>query len=153
MNKVEFYDIVDDSLLKFAVIVCKCKEKWVLCRQKKRNTYEFPGGHREPGEDIILTARRELYEETGALVYSIQPICAYSVMGLKEDQDQEKTYGMLYYADILQLGEMPDYEMETVVLFEHLPNNWTYPEIQPALLQKITDTKKVQFRDLYKKAN
>ena len=62
MVKVKFYDSVKDSLLKFAVIIAKTEGKWVFCKHKDRDTYEIPGGHREPGEDILDTAKRELYE-------------------------------------------------------------------------------------------
>ena len=66
MMIVKFYDEVDDSLLKFAVIITKTNGKWVFCKHKKRSTWEVPGGHRESGESITETAKRELYEETGA---------------------------------------------------------------------------------------
>lgn len=46
---VNFYDSVDDNLLKFAVIVAKSNGKWVFCKHKERTTYEIPGGHREHG--------------------------------------------------------------------------------------------------------
>ena len=65
--EVKFYDLVDDSLLKFAVIISKSNGKWVFCKHKERNTYEIPGGHREEGETIFETAKRELVEETGAV--------------------------------------------------------------------------------------
>ena len=58
--EVKFYDMVEDELLKFAVIISRSNEKWVFCKHKERNTYEVPGGHREPGEDILDTAKREL---------------------------------------------------------------------------------------------
>ena len=61
--KVKFYDSVDDSLLKFAVIIAKSNGKWVFCKHKERTTYELPGGHREKGETILDTAKRELQEE------------------------------------------------------------------------------------------
>ena len=67
MRQVLFYDSVDDDALKFAVIASRHDGKWVFCRKKGRNTYEIPGGHRENGENIEATARRELYEETGSL--------------------------------------------------------------------------------------
>ena len=38
MRIVKFYDEVDDSLLKFAVIITKTNGKWVFCKHKKRNT-------------------------------------------------------------------------------------------------------------------
>ena len=66
MTKVNFYDSIDDSMLKFAVIIAKHNGKWVFCKHRERSTWEVPGGHREQGEDILETAKRELYEETGA---------------------------------------------------------------------------------------
>ena len=65
MTVVKFYDDIEDALLKFAVIITKYQGHWVFCKHKERETLEVPGGHREPGEDIEETARRELYEETG----------------------------------------------------------------------------------------
>ena len=79
--QVNFYDSVDDDLLKFAVIIAKADGKWVFCKHKERETYEIAGGHRESGESILDTAKRELNEETGARDFSIKPVCVYSVIG------------------------------------------------------------------------
>lgn len=46
MNKVGFYDNLEDSLLIFAVIISKSQGKWVLCKHKERSTYECLGGYR-----------------------------------------------------------------------------------------------------------
>ena len=132
MTHVKFYDTIDDSLLKFAVIITKSAGKWVLCKHKDRITYEVPGGHREEGESIEETARRELYEETGALEYTIVPVCIYSV---QKDSGQE-TFGMLYYAEAASFEEELHSEIEKVVLTEELPENWTYPDIQPKLIEE-----------------
>ena len=74
MVEVKFYDNIADELLKFAVIISKTDNKWVFCKHKERETYEVPGGHREPGESIFETAKRELQEETGAIDFKIEPL-------------------------------------------------------------------------------
>lgn len=135
--KVNFYDSVDDDLLKFAVIIAKTNGKWVFCKHRERDTYEIAGGHREQGEDILTTAKRELIEETGALDFSIVPICVYSVIGKNRVNDTgEETFGMLYYAEIKSFEKELHSEMEKVVLFDELPTEWTYPQIQPLLIEE-----------------
>lgn len=101
MLEVKFYDTVDDSLLKFAVIISQSNGKWVFCKHKERDTYEAPGGHREVGEDILETAKRELREETGAIQFDIKPICVYSVTGKNSvNETGEETFGLLCFAEI-----------------------------------------------------
>jgi 8-oxo-dGTP diphosphatase len=134
---VKFYDSVNDSLLKFAVIIAKKDGQWVLCKHKERDTFEVPGGHREPAEKIGDTAKRELYEETGATKYSINPICVYSVTA-PDNFDGEETFGGLYYADIEELETELHSEIEKVYLLDELPEKWTYPLIQPRLLEEAT---------------
>lgn len=68
MIKVRFYDQVEDQELRFAVIITKADGRWVFCKHKQRDTLEILGGHREPGEDILTTAKRELYEEPALLI-------------------------------------------------------------------------------------
>ena len=80
MIKVTFYDEIEDSKIDFAVIVARTDGKWVFCKHKERETFEIPGGHREKGEAIDEAAKRELYEETGALEYEISRLGIYSVM-------------------------------------------------------------------------
>ena len=135
MMIVKFYDEVDDSLLKFAVIITKTNGKWVFCNHKKRSTWEVPGGHRESGESITETAKRELYEETGAKEYDIRPICVYSVTA-PDNFNGEETFGMLFYADVFSFEEELHSEIEKIVIMEKLPSEWTYPDIQPKLLEK-----------------
>lgn len=121
---------VQDSLLKYAVIVSRHQGKWVYGKHRERATWELPGGRRELGEAILDTARRELYEETGASAYALYAVCAYSV------RRENRSYGLLCFADIDTLGSLPEMEIECIRLFDTQPGALTYPEIQPALLEK-----------------
>ena len=133
--EVKFYESVEDSLLKFAVILAKHEGKWVLCKHKHRDTWEAPGGHREPGETILEAAKRELFEETGALDYDITPVCLYSADGKSRvNPTGEELFGALFYADIHAFAPELHSEMERIAFFDDLPDNWTYPLIQPRLV-------------------
>jgi 8-oxo-dGTP pyrophosphatase MutT (NUDIX family) len=137
MLEVKFYDTADNSLLKFAVIISKSDNKWVFCKHKERNTFEVSGGHREHGESILDTAKRELYEETGAVVYKIEPVCIYSVIGKTRVNDTgEESYGMLYFAKITEFESQLHSEIEKVFKLDELPTEWTYPLIQPKLIKE-----------------
>jgi 8-oxo-dGTP diphosphatase len=135
MTVVKFYETVADELLKFAVIIAKHNGKYVFCKHKMRNTLEVPGGHREPGEAIDETARRELQEETGAIDFSIEPVCVYSVTA-EDNYDGVETHGMLFFAEVHSLEKELHSEMEQVIITEELPENWTYPLIQPKLIEE-----------------
>lgn len=140
MIEVNFYEQVQEDLLKFAVIIAKTDGKWVFCRHKERNTYEFPGGHREPGEAILETARRELQEETGADDFTLTPVCVYSVKGKTSvnGSKDEESFGMLFTADIRSFEQELHYEIEEILITNTLVENWSYPLIQPRLLEAIS---------------
>jgi len=131
--KIEFYEFggVDERLLKYAVIVASYRGKWIFVRHGERNTWEIPGGRREPDENITDTASRELREETGALKFQIKSVCVYSV-----EKDGCKSYGGLFYAQVEGLGKLPDMEIAEIRLSDTLPEKLTYPLIQPYLFAK-----------------
>lgn len=135
MVKVNFYDNIEDDLLKFAVIISRTNGHWVFCKHRERDTYEVPGGHREEGENILATAKRELYEETGALQFNIKPVCVYSVIA-EDNFDGKETFGMLFFAEIRIFEEQLYSEIEKILITNKMVSNWTYPEIQPKLFEE-----------------
>lgn len=138
MTKVNFYDQADDTLLKFAVILSKTNGKWVFCKHKDRDTWEVPGGHREAGESILETAKRELREETGAIDFTVKPVCAYSVTGKTKvnKTPEEESFGMLFVADITSFENELHSEIEKIFITDRLVDHWTYPSIQPKLIEE-----------------
>jgi 8-oxo-dGTP diphosphatase len=128
---VEFLNAVGVEKPVIAVIAAKYRGQWVFCRHKGRTTFEAPAGHREPGETIEEAARRELYEETGAVSYSLNLVGPYRVT----DDGGSASYGMLFCAEILKFGQLPAYEMSGVFLFDDIPGELTYPDVQPVLLR------------------
>lgn len=128
--KMHYYGGVEDAQLSVAVIAARYQNKWVFCRHKDRTTWEIPGGHREPEETIEEAARRELWEETGAVEFTLQPLWPYSVT----------RYGMLYFAEISELGPLPESsEIAQIQMLDTLPEELTYPFIQPELYRHVQD--------------
>ena len=130
MLEVKFYEQVDDELLKFAVILSRTQGKWVFCKHKERTTYEIPGGHREAGETIRETAERELREETGAVEFDMKTVGVYSVK-----TEENETFGMLFAAEIFLFEDIHS-EIESILITDDLVEKWTYPLIQPRLLEE-----------------
>lgn len=81
------------------------------------------------------TAKRELYEETGAVDFDIIPICAYSVIN-QDAFGGEESFGMLYYAEIRLLENELHSEIEKIIITDKVTVDWTYPEIQPKLMEE-----------------
>ena len=133
--EVNFHPMIDipDERLQYAVIMAQEDGKWLVCRHRDRDTWEIPGGHREPCESIEQAARRELYEETGVTDAELTPVEVYSVIR----EDGVTSYGMLFLACVKARGELPaNSEMQKVKAVHLLPQELTYPDIQPKLFSR-----------------
>ena len=118
----------------FVVVFARYGGKWLFCRAKTRDVYETAGGRIEPGETPIQAAKRELFEETGAAKFDITPAFDYIVR-----HPQQYSAVQVFYADIYELGDMPDYEMAEIGLFDRLPEGLRFPNITPVLFSRMLD--------------
>jgi 8-oxo-dGTP diphosphatase len=123
-------NMVPNDQLSFAVIMASYNNKWLFVRHKERSTWEIPGGHRDDCEPIEKTAARELYEETGTVPSVLELVCIYCV-----NSDNVLSYGALFYASVATLDALPDMEIAEVKSFGTMPDNLTYPAIQPLLFE------------------
>lgn len=123
------YDTFQDR--KFVVILSFMEGKILLSRHKDRTTWETQGGHIEPGETPLEAAKRELWEESGAVEYTIRPLFDYWA-----GDDIGSAAGAVFRADITKLGPMPESEMAEVRLFDELPEVMTYTYISRELFAR-----------------
>lgn len=122
---------------KYVVVLSEYEGKILLSRHKRRSTWETQGGHVEAGETPMEAAKRELYEESGAVDFDIFPLCDYWAGDKGTDNWAN---GMVFRAVIHKLGPIPESEMAEVKPFEALPENLTYPAITPVLFQYLEES-------------
>lgn len=118
---------------KYVVTLSRMNGQWLFSRHRDRTTWESQGGHIEPGETPEQAARRELYEESGAVDYAITPVFDYWA-GSREGS----AVGVVFLAEIRTLGPMPDSEMAETRLFDAVPENLTYPWITNTLVEELS---------------
>ena len=118
----------------FTVVFARYQGKWLYCRAKTRDAFETAGGHIEDGETPLEAAKREFYEETGAVSFDITPVFDYRVRF-----PNVYSNGQVFIAEINELGDIPDYEMAEVKLFDTIPDKMRFPQILPVLYEKVKE--------------
>ena len=117
------------------ILWCESKKRVLLIKRIKNNDvyYVVAGGGVNEGESFEAAAKRELYEETGAIDFAIKPVCIYSVV---REEEGTETFGKLYFAEVTEFEGKLHSEIEKIILTDELVDNWTYPLIQPKLLEE-----------------
>ena len=119
---------------KYVVVMSEYQGKILLSRHKDRDTWETQGGHIEPGETPLEAARRELYEESGAMEFDIRPVFDYWA-----GDERGGASGQVFAATIRTLGPLPKSEMAEVRAFDEVPPNVTYPAITPEIFASVEE--------------
>lgn len=81
MSKWYELDEINHERIKFAIVLAKFNDQFIVVNNRKRGGWEIPGGNREPGDSILYTASRELFEETGSIRFNITPFGVYEWNG------------------------------------------------------------------------
>ncbi|ANU11495.1 nucleoside triphosphatase ytkD [Planococcus antarcticus DSM 14505] len=95
------------------LVICRYNGKWVLTRHNERGL-EFPGGKVETGESLQAAAKREVYEETGACVNSLEWFAEYMVYSTKPFC---KT---VFVGAVEKVNKIPLLETQGIILVEEL---------------------------------
>ena len=127
----------------WADIISFHNSKWIFSKHKKRTTWETQGGHIETRETPLEAAKRELFEEAGAIDFDIEPLCDYWAGGTINSV-YITGCGQAFLANVRTLSDIPSQsEMEKICLFDSPPSNLTYPhyshEIFPMALKKLNE--------------
>ena len=130
------YPLGQKAPYKYVVVLSRYRGKILLSRHRDRTTWETQGGHIEPGETPLEAARRELFEESGAVEFDIRPVFDYWA-----GDESGGASGRVFAAEIHKLGPLPASEMEEVRAFDQVPPNVTYPAITPEVFAYLEDMK------------
>ena len=110
--------------IKYVFMIVKYKDKFVLSWHKKSQKWDNVGGHVEKDEKPLAAAKRELYEETGAVDFDIVPVCDFKAY---RDDGVFHNNGRTYFVNVRKFTELPDgSEMGKIGFFDEIPENFRY---------------------------
>ena len=128
--KLSFKDHPFSNCPKHVLIICKYNNKWLLTSHKERG-FEFPGGKVELGETAKQAAIREVMEETGGHIATINYVAQYFVSGKRDIVIKN-----VYFATIHKLSKQDTYyETDGPVLMDTIPGNVRYNSLYSFIMK------------------
>lgn len=114
-------------------------ENFIMTFHIKRKGWEFPAGTIEDGESPLECAKREAFEEAGAIIENIEALGYYTV-----ESGRDKNKYVIYMADVERFEPKPSWsETDLVKLFSELPKNITYTDdVYKIVLEHIKNIRK-----------
>lgn len=118
----------------------KYNDKFVLCYNRKVNLWDCVGGRVEKGETPLTAAKRELYEETGAIDFDIVPVRDYK----RFSEDGTFCYNNReYFVCVRKFSDLPQgSEMGKTGFFDVIPENFRYPNERDTKLEHFKHIEK-----------
>jgi 8-oxo-dGTP diphosphatase len=131
----EVYPLSDITKFKieYVSIFSQYQNKWVICHLKNTDKWDCPGGKIEFNERSLQAAMRELFEETGTVEADFLPLFIYCI-----NSDKGLTYGIQYFSEIVELEDLPDYEMDKIEFHHQIPfEKLKTPEVHKKLFTYV----------------
>lgn len=122
LNK-EGIDLIDNS--SGSLVYAFFKGKFVMSWHPGRKGWEIPAGRIIKVETAECCAKREVFEETGAIINKLIPLGVYTIT-----KNKNKKITAVYTADIEKFETKPDWsETGIVKLFDELPEKLSYDDL------------------------
>jgi len=108
----------------YVSMVVKYNEKFVFSYHRKSEKWDHIGGHVEKGETPLAAAKRELFEETGAIDFDIVPV--FDCETFKQDGTLHNNTRK-YFVKVREFTNLPDgSEMDKIGFFDEIPVDFRY---------------------------
>ena len=112
------------DVINYVRMVTKHNGNFVLPFHKKSQKWDWVGGFVEKGENPLEAAKRELFEETGAVDFDIFPVFDH------ESFNEDGTHfnnARTYFVIVHEFSDLLDgSEMEKIGFFDKIPDDFRY---------------------------